>query len=43
MLQHAGDPLAAAREAEAAKSCWRDADPDLRERKLLLAENSARR
>jgi hypothetical protein len=35
VLQHRGDAAGAATEAEAARRCWRDADPDLPELEQL--------
>jgi tetratricopeptide (TPR) repeat protein len=40
VLQHQGDTAGAAREFEAARKGWRDADPDLAELKIIPAGNA---
>jgi hypothetical protein len=43
VLRQKGDDAGAAREVEAAKRYWRDADPDLPELKQFAAESGAKR
>jgi len=42
VLRHKGDDLGAAREVEAARHHWRDADPDLPELKELTADRASK-
>ncbi len=43
VMRHKGDNAGAAREIEAARRYWRDADPDLPELRQIAAERGARR
>ena len=43
ILRHKGDDAGVAREVEAMRRYWRDADSDLPELKELIAERSAQR
>ena len=43
VLQHQGDAAGAERAMESARVCWRSADPDLAELKLLRASTAAKR